>query len=141
MDKIGFLLDGEEVLNYDRSQALPEQQRVYLDNMDDELAKGFVLVDKHIEKPDFQQRTQFVALNCVNALLKGEDQVAIIMFTYLVNRMADLQQVKAKTKSAEQSTANSSESQTAPRIGIEFIFDEVKAEGQKIHFQGNSKTH
>lgn len=135
LDKVGFLLDESEVLTYDRSQILPVQQKDYLDNMDKEMDKGIVLVDHLIEQPDLQQKTQFVALNCVNALLQNNDQVAIIMFSYLVDRMPDLKQAKARTKS------KTTDSQSNQRIGIEFVFDELKPQGQKIHFQTGSKIH
>ncbi len=133
MNKVGFLIDGEEMLSYDRSQSLPRQQREYLDKMDKEMSKGIVLVDKPIEQADLQQKTQFVALNCVNALLQNNDQMAIILFTYLVDRMPDLKQAKAKIKKSENHENH--------RIGIEFIFDEVKAEGKKLHFQKNINIH
>ncbi|MCU7836021.1 MAG: hypothetical protein KZQ83_12335 [gamma proteobacterium symbiont of Taylorina sp.] len=131
LDKVAFIMDDQEVLSYDRSQILPDNQKEYLDNMDKKMAKGFILVDQSIEQPDFQQRTQFVALNCVNALLQDNDQMAIILFSYLVNRMPDLKQAKAKV----------TDYQSGKKIGIEFIFDEVKPQGQKIHFQMNAKTH
>ena len=134
-------MDGEELLTYDRSQSLPLQQKDYLDNMDKKLSRGFVLVDQAIEQPDFQQKTQFVALNCVNALLKGDDKVAIIMFTYLVDRMPDLKQVNSRTKDKNYNEENNFNAVGVQTIGVEFIFDEVKPQGQEIHFQNNAKTH
>ena len=131
LDKVGFLMEDQEVLTYDRSQTLPEQQKNYLDNMDTMMDKGFILGEESISNPDFQQKTQFVALNLVNALLKENDQEAIMLFTYLVDRMPDLKQAKAKTK----------EGASDRRIGVEFIFDEVKSQGQKIQFQPNVKLH
>lgn len=131
LDQVGFLMEDQEVLTYDRSQTLPEQQRDYLDNMDTMMDKGFILGEESIPSPDFQQKTQFVALNLVNALLKEDDQEAIMLFTYLVNRMPDLKQAKAKTK----------EGTAGRKIGIEFIFDEVKPQGEKIQFQPNVKLH
>jgi len=130
-DKVDFMMDDQEVLSYDRSQRLPDKQKEYLDNMDKEMAKGFVLVDQSIEQPNFQQKTQFVALNCVNALQQGNDQMAIIMFTYLVNRMPDLKQAKTIIKDLP----------SGQKIGIEFIFDDIKPKGEKIHFQTNLKAH
>ena len=132
-DKVGFLMEDQEVLTYDRSQTLAEQQKNDLDNMDTLMDKGFILGEESISSPDFQQKTQFVALNLVNALLKENDQEAIMLFTYLVNRMPDLKQAKAKTKTKERASEQ--------RIGIEFIFDEVKPQGQKIQFQPNVKLH
>ncbi len=131
LDKVGFLMEDQEMLSYDRSQTLPEQQKNYLDNMDTMMDKGFILGEESISNPDFQQKTQFVALNLVNALLKENDQEAIMLFTYLVNRMPELKQAKAKTK----------EGASGRRIGVEFIFDEVKSQGQKIQFQANVKLH
>ncbi|MCU7940310.1 MAG: hypothetical protein KZQ64_13460 [gamma proteobacterium symbiont of Bathyaustriella thionipta] len=130
-DKVGFLLDGQEVLTYDRSQALPDKQREYLDILDTQMDEGFILSDQKINKPNLQQRTQFIALNLVNALSKEDDNTAIIMFTYLVNRMPDLKQAKAKIK----------DSDSGQKIGVEFIFDEVKSEGQAIQFSPQEKLH
>jgi len=130
-DKVGFLLDGQEVLTYDRSRALPDKQREYLNILDDQLEEGFILSDQQIDKPNLQQKTQFIALNLVNALTKEDDNTAIIMFTYLVNRMPELKQAKAKIK----------ESDSGRQIGVEFVFDEVKSEGQKIEFRSQEKLH
>jgi len=130
-DKVGFLLDGQEVLTYDRSRALPDKQREYLNILDDQLEDGFILSDQQIDKPNLQQKTQFIALNLVNALTKEDDNTAIIMFTYLVNRMPELKQAKAKIK----------ETDSGQQIGVEFVVDEVKSEGQKIEFRPQEKLH
>ncbi len=130
-EKVAFLLEGQEVLTYDRSQVLPDKQREYLDLIDTQMDEGFVLSDQKIDHPNLQQKTQFVALNLVAALTKDEDQTAIIMFTYLVNRMPELKQAKAKTK----------ETDSGQQVGVEFVFDEVKPDGQKIEFRPNHKVH
>ena len=132
-DKVGFLLEGQEVLTYDRSQVLPDKQREYLDIIDARMNEGFVLSDQKVDNPNLQQKTQFVALNLVQALLKEDDNTAIIMFTYLVNRMPELKQAKAKTKTKT--------SESGDQIGVEFVFDEVKVEGQKIEFRPDHKLH
>lgn len=128
---VGFLLDGQEVLTYDRSQTLPDKQREYLDILDKQMDEGFILSDQKVNKPNLQQKTQFIALNLVNTLLKKDDNTAIIMFTYLVNRMPELKQAKAKTKDSE----------SGQQVGVEFIFDEIKTEGQKIEFRPQEKLH
>lgn len=130
-DKVGFLMDGQEVLTYDRSQDLPEQHRAYIDKMDEHMDEGIDLAGTHIDQPDLQQKSQFVALNLVQSLLKEDDQTAIMMFTYLVNRMPDLKQAKSKIQEGE----------SGKKIGVEFIFDEVKPEGQKIEFHPTAKIH
>lgn len=130
--KVNFLLEGQEVLTYDRSQVLPDKQREYLDIIDEQMNEGFVLSDQQVQNPNLQQKTQFVALNLVQALLKEDDKTAVIMFTYLVNRMPELKQAKAKSKKSESGQQ---------QIGVEFVFDEVKADGQKIEFLPNHKVH
>ncbi len=130
-EKVGFLLEGQEVLTYDRSQVLPEKQREYLDLIDAQMDEGFVLSEQKIDHPNLQQKTQFVAFNLVAALSKNDDQTAIIMFTYLVNRMPELKQAKARTK----------ETDSGQQVGVEFVFDEVKLAGQKIEFRSNHKVH
>jgi len=47
-DKVAFLLEGQEVLTYDRSQVLPEKQVEYLDIIDTQMDEGFVLSDKKL---------------------------------------------------------------------------------------------
>lgn len=130
-EKVGFLMDDQEVLTYDRSQALPDEQRAYIDDMDKKMMEGFVLSGQNITNPDLQQKTQFVALNLVSALQQENDQMAIILFTYLVNRLPDLKQAKAKTL----------ETESGQKIGVEFVFDEVKPKGQKIDFHPTVKMH
>jgi len=130
-EKVGFLMDDQEVLTYDRSKALPDEQRTYIDDMDKKMAQGFVLSGQNITNPDLQQKTQFVALNLVTALQQEDDQMAIILFTYLVNRLPDLKQAKAKIQ----------ETESGQKIGVEFIFDEVKPKGEKIEFHSTAKVH
>lgn len=130
-EKVGFLMDGQEVLTYDRTQALPDEQLAYINDMDEKMNGGFILSGQAIQNPELQQKTQFVALNLVNALQQEDDQMAIILFTYLVNRMPDLKQVKAKIQ----------ETGSGPKTGVEFIFDEVKPQGQKIEFHPVAKMH
>jgi hypothetical protein len=131
-DKVGFLLGGQEVLTYDRSQILPDKQREYLNKIDAQMDHGFILSDKKIEHPNLQQKTQFVALNCVIALEKNDDNSAIMMFTYLVDRMPELKQAKAKTKVSKSGHR---------QVGVEFVFDEIKSTGQKIEFRPDHKVH
>ena len=72
-----------------------------------------------------------MTLNLVSALTKSDDQTAIIMFSYLVNRMPELKQAKAKTKTTK----------VGNQVGVEFVFDEIKPDGQKIEFKPNHKVH
>ncbi len=117
---VKLLLSGEEALSYDKSIPLPESQREYLDNMDKKMDQGFDFAGETILNPAQPQKSQFVAFNMVQALENKDDQTAIIMFTYLVNRLPALKQVRARSENG--------------KIGVEFIFDQVKPPGQKINF-------
>jgi hypothetical protein len=129
-DVVKFLLGGEEMLRYDKSTPLPDSQREYLNVMDEKMEQGFELIGERIVNPEQQQKSQFVAFNLVHALENNDDQTAIVMFSYLVHRMPNLKQVKVRSESG--------------KIGIEFIFDQVKSKGQKINFMSrdpDSKLH
>ncbi len=123
-EKVAFILEGQEVLTYDRAIALSGDQKAYLEDMDKTLEEGFVLAGQKLEQPTLEQKTQFVAINLVQALQKQEDKTAIILFSYLVDRMPDLKQAKARVK----------ETRSGNKIGVEFVFDEIKPEGQKLEF-------
>ena len=62
------LLNGEALIEYDRTKELPEKQRQYLDRMDRQMDEGIILGNENIESPDQQQRAQFVAFTLVNAI-------------------------------------------------------------------------
>ncbi len=129
-EKVAFILAGEEVLTYDRTIDLVDNQKACLDDMDQTMDQGFMLADQKIEQPDLKQKTQFVALNLVQALQKEDDKTAIILFSYLVERLPELKQAKAKVKDTD----------SGQKIGVEFIFDEIKAEGQKLEFRPNPNS-
>ena len=61
-EKVAFLLDGQEMLTYDRGQDLPEQHKSYLDKMDEHMDEGINLSGDRIVNPDLQQKTQFVVV-------------------------------------------------------------------------------
>ncbi len=93
---IKLVVNNEVVLEYDKNVALPEGQKAYLEDMDKRMDKGIFLADRFIAQPDQTQRAQFVTLMMLKFLDEDKDNDAIAMFTYLVNRLTDLKQVKAR---------------------------------------------
>ena len=91
-----ILLNGESQLQYDRSKPLLDQQREFLDKMDGELKRGITINNQNIDRPDLQQRAQFVALNLIQAIQNSEEQKAAAMCAYLAVFLPDLKQVKAE---------------------------------------------
>lgn len=97
-DQLIVLLNGESQLQYDRGKPLPQRQRQFLDQMDLELQRGITIDNQIIERPDLQQRAQFVALNLIQAIDNNEEQKAAAMCAYLAVYLPDLKQVKAEQK-------------------------------------------
>lgn len=107
---MAVLLNGIAQLEYNRDKPLPAHQSLYLDKMDSKMNEGFLIGDNRIEKPDINQRAQFVAANMLHAIKADNEQVAASMCSYLANRLPDLKQVKIIEVDSE--------------ISIDLVFDE-----------------
>lgn len=95
-NKMAVLINGEAILEYDRSVQLTEQQRQSLQNMDKKMDAGFNLAGQFVSSPDKNQRLQFISLNLVNALVNDESEALIAASSsYLAESVPDLKQVKA----------------------------------------------
>lgn len=133
--KLYVIFNGNPVLEFDRRKPVPGQQRRYLDNMDTRMDKGIQLGDDFIEAPNALQRSQFVANSLVNALLKGNDALAVAMCTYLAKRMPDLQQIQCKSEESQKE--GNEEITEQANISIEFVYDrsfEKTQQEQTIQF-------
>ncbi|MFK5894028.1 MAG: hypothetical protein QM504_12475 [Pseudomonadota bacterium] len=91
---IKLVINDNDVLQYDRSVNLPDNQNQYLQMMDKKMEQGVTLGNESIKQPNQLQKAQFVALNMLYQLDQNNDQEAIAMFTYLVNQLQKLKQVK-----------------------------------------------
>lgn len=118
---VKVLVNDEVVLEYNRDIPLPEQQHAYLDNMDIMMAKGIELGGDKVSQPDLTQKAQFVALNMLSHLKQNDDAAAIAMFSYIVNRLPELKQIKAKY--------------IENKVGVEFVFDRDHTNWQKVEFK------
>jgi len=95
-EKMAVLINGEAILEYDRSVALTEQQQLSLEKMDKKMDAGFSLGGQPISSPDKNQRFQFIALNLVQALADDDNEALIAASSsYLAENLPDLKQVKA----------------------------------------------
>jgi len=117
---VKLLVDDDVVLEYNKAIPLPENQKAYLDNMDNMMANGIELGGKKLQQPELTQKAQFVALNMLGHLKQNDDASAIAMFSYLVNRLPELKQVIAKHQES--------------KVGVEFVFDGEYADWQKVEF-------
>ncbi len=107
---MAVLLNGIAQLEYDREQPLPEQQRQYLEKMDEKMNAGISLGGQAIAEPDITQRAQFVAQNLAQAIKADKESMALALTSWLASRLPELKQVKLED--AEAGTR------------IELVFDE-----------------
>lgn len=116
------LLNGEALIEYDRTKPLVEKQRQYLDRMDSQMDEGITLGNEAIANPDKQQRAQFVAFTLVTALQNDNESVIAAMSSYLAQRYPDLKQVKADTD------------QNSKKVMFDLIFDQEHKNQVKVSF-------
>ena len=121
-DSMVVLFNGEALFEYDRTKPLPENQRQYLDRMDQQMNDGITLGTEKIENPDAQQRAQFVAFTLVSAIQEDNEAAIAAMNSYLAVRYPDLKQVKADTDKATR------------KIMFDLIFDEEHKNQVKVSF-------
>ena len=121
-DSMVVLFNGEALFEYDRTRALPENQRQYLDRMDQQMDAGIALGNENIVNPDQQQRAQFVAFTLVTAIQEDNEAVIAAMNSYLAVRYPDLKQVKADTD------------EDSKKVMFDLIFDQEHKNQVKVSF-------
>lgn len=121
-DSMVVLFNGEALFEYDRTKPLPENQRQYLDRMDQQMDEGIMLGTEKIENPDQQQRAQFVAFTLVSAIQQDNEAVIAAMNSYLAVRYPDLKQVKADTD------------EESRKVMFDLIFDQEHKNQVKVSF-------
>ncbi len=101
MSTLVAVVNGESVIEYDRSKALPENQLAYLDKMDEQMEMGIPSGQGNIFAPDQEQKAQFVASQLMMAISSENDQLIAASMAYLANRLPELKQVTAQEKEGE----------------------------------------
>lgn len=121
--KLAVSVNGEVVLEYDRSVALTDSQRDSLQKMETKMDAGFTIAGETITEPGKSQRLQFVAMNLVQALLnEGSDALIAASTAYLAENLPDLKQVTADIKNGK------------PLIDL--VFDKEYKNQVKVSFDG-----
>lgn len=109
-DFFAVLLNGVAQLEYDRNKPLTQYQQAYLDSMNEKMDAGIDLGGEIIEKPDLNQKTQFVAANLLHSLQAGDEGMTSALCTFLASRHPDLKQLKFDEQDGN--------------VSIELIYDE-----------------
>lgn len=122
-------LNGVAQLEYNRNQALPPHQELYLDKMDQKMDGGIQVGDSFVATPDLNHRTQFVAGNLAHAILSDDEAMCSALTAYLASRLPELKQVKITNDS---STADGDGQTNA--VSIELVFDEEYQKQVAVQF-------
>ena len=100
--KLAVSINGEVVLEYDRTVTLTESQRDSLKKMEARMDEGINLAGQNISNPDKSQRLHFIAMNLIQALLQeGSDAMIAASTAYLAENLPDLKQITADTKNGQ----------------------------------------
>lgn len=93
--KLVVVINGQAVIEYDRSKRLPGHQRQFLDKMDADMDQGIQLADEHILHPDLKTRAKYIAMHLINAIVDDNAGMIAAMSAYLANRLPELKQIRA----------------------------------------------
>lgn len=94
-DMMIVLVNGEALIEYDRSRPLSGKQQEYLDLMDQKMDTGIKLGSEMVVTPSQQQRAQYVAFTLLSGIKQDDEAVIAAMCSYLADRFPELKQIKA----------------------------------------------
>jgi len=96
-DMLTVILNDQVEVEYDKRSRLPGQQRRLLEQMDADMDVGIQLGEQHIENPDQSQRSYYVAMNLVRAVLNDNEHLKTMTCGYLGQRDSQLSKIIAET--------------------------------------------
>lgn len=108
---LSIYINGNKVLDYERNQREPGQQRRFLDGMDLDMDEGIEVNGEMIDSPDKMQRAHYVAMSLFYGIENKSEGLISTTCGYLVNRLPELKQIRA-TEDGDEMT-------------LDLIFDEV----------------
>ena len=92
---LSIYINGDKVLDYDKSKREPGLQRRFLDEMDLDMDKGIDVNGELLESPDKMQRANYVAMVLLYGIENNDEGMISATCKYLANRLPDLKQVRA----------------------------------------------
>lgn len=122
--KLVIILNGQSVIEYDRSIRLPGHQRQFLDKMDQDMDSGIEMNGTPSVNPDLGVRAQYIAMHLVQAVLRDNEAMIAAMCAYLATRLPDLKKVKAEEQ--------------GENISIDLVFNEEDNNKVAVQFDPGS---
>jgi len=121
MSVLVAVVNGDPVVEYDRSVELPDNQIEYLQKMDHKMDQGIPLGQGNVFAPDLEQKSQFVASQLFMALESDNEQLIAASMAYLATRLPELKQVSSKEKDGEQQISLIYDREFTPPQAINFV--------------------
>jgi len=121
MSVLVAVVNGDPVVEYDRSVELPDNQVAYLQKMDNKMEQGIPLGQGNVFAPDLEQKSQFVAAQLFMALESDNEQLIAASMAYLATRLPELKQVSSKEKDGEQQISLIYDREFSPPQTINFV--------------------
>lgn len=97
-ETVAVLINGQAVIEYDRSKPLTDKQQTYLDKMDQQMDAGVTLAGETIVQPDQIQRAKFVANVLIQSIQSDDEPRIAATCSYLAERLPGLKQIRADLK-------------------------------------------
>jgi hypothetical protein len=93
MNKLTVIYNDVPQLEFDRDKQLEDHQMLYLEKMDHKMDQGITIGGQHINKPDINERAQFVAANLAHAIKSDNEAQMASLCSYIAMRMPDIQRL------------------------------------------------
>jgi hypothetical protein len=123
--KLVVVINGQAVIEYDRSKRLPGHQRQFLDKMDTDMDKGVELAGEFVSQPDIQTRAKYIAMHLINAIVQDNAGKIAALSAYLATRLPDLKQVKAN--------------EFQDQFSFDLVFDKEYNNAVSVQFDSSTK--
>ncbi|HED34147.1 MAG TPA: hypothetical protein ENJ08_08030 [Gammaproteobacteria bacterium] len=115
------VVDGDSIIEYDRSRALPAKQLEYLDKMDEKMDISVPSGQGNIFAPDQTQKAQFVASQLMMAIESDNEALISASMAYLANRLENLKQVSARTSEGQKEITLVYDKDYTPAQDVKFV--------------------
>ena len=86
-------LEGEEWFRFEPPPKLAGLERRFLEQMDEDMARGIELGGRRIDRPDARDRGQYVIGQLLMALEADQPKAAAVMCNYLAQRWPELRAI------------------------------------------------
>jgi len=93
---LSVVLNGDTVIEYQRSEYTSDDQQLFLDKMDRDMRAGINIGGEYIEDPDENERINYVAMKLIQAILTGNEALITAMCAYISNRYFALEEIQAE---------------------------------------------